>query len=322
MCFVTFADLGMLHDNTTMTIHQITYGRVTWTDVVHPTPADVDALKQAYSYIHPLNLEDLLSPIERPKLDEDEDYLFVVLHFPFWDALKRLTRPREVDIFLGRGFVITIHDGSLKPLSALYESCEVDEAARARILGQGSSHTFYVIIDHLVDYILPILRKVDLNIRQLEENIFTSDTRRVIQEISLVRRDIIALRRIIRQQVPVVARLEKTEHPILHEDLEEYFGDIVDHLNKARDIIDENAEIIATLADTVDTLASYRINEVMRILTVISVIMLPLTLVSSIYGMNIRLPFDNHPAAFIIVCGLMLAMAVAMLLYFRKRNWL
>lgn len=305
-----------------MATNRLTHGRVTWVDIVHPTPADVDSLKQAYPFIHPLNLEDLLSPIERPKLDEDENYLFIVLHFPFWDSQKRLTRPREVDVFLGRGFVVTIHDGSLSPLTSLYDSCEHDETTRAKVLGQGSSHTFYVIIDQLVDYILPILRKVDINIRQLEENIFTSETRRVIQEIALVRRDIISLRRIIRQQVPVVVRLERTEHPILHEDLEEYFGDIVDHINKARDIIDENAEIIAGLAETADTLASYRINEVMRILTVISVIMLPLTLVSSIYGMNIPLPFDSHPAAFIIVSGIMMAMALAMLLYFRRRNWI
>jgi magnesium transporter len=116
--------------------------------------------------------------------------------------------------------------------------------------------------------------------------------------------------------------LEKTEHPILHEDLEEYFGDILDHLYKARDIVDENAEIISSLAETADTLASHRINEVIRILTVISVVMLPLTLVSSIYGMNIGLPLDSHPNAFIIISGSMLTLAVAMLLYFRRRNWL
>jgi len=300
----------------------ITYGRVTWIDVIHPVPDDIAMIADKYPFIHPLNLEDLLSPIERPKLDEDEHYLFVVLHFPLWDPQRRLTRAREVDIVMGRGFVITFHDGSLKPLEALREACQRDEAILASVLGSGASHTFYVIIDRLVDYILPILRKVDINIRDIEEQIFTSDTRKIIAEIVLARRDIISLRRIIRQQVPVLEQLEKTEHAILHEDLEEYFGDITDHIYKARDIIDEDAEIIAGLSETADTLASHRINEVMRILTVISVIMLPLTLVSSIYGMNIDLPFSANPNAFIIVSGLMVLITIVMLIYFRRRNWL
>ena len=305
-----------------MAIKKITYGRVTWTDVVHPSPDDVEKIAQVYPFIHPLNLEDLLSPIERPKLDEDEHYLFVVLHFPLWDPQQRLTRPREVDLIMGRGFVVTLHDGSLSPMLSLFQSCERDEAMRKSVLGTGASHTFYVIIDQLVDYILPILRKVDINIRALEEGIFTSDTRRIIGEIVLVRRDIIALRRIIRQQVPVLESLEKSSHTILHEDLEEYFGDIADHIYKARDIIDENAEIIASLAETADTLATHRINEVMRILTVISVIMLPLTLISSVYGMNLDLPFANHPNAFIIISASMFIIAIVMLIYFRRRNWL
>jgi len=300
----------------------MTYGRVTWTNIVQPTPDDVKNLGEVYPYIHPLNLEDLLSPIERPKLDEDENYLFVVMHFPLWDPIQRLTRPREVDILLGRGYVVTMHDGSLRPLNNLWDACQNDAGKRDELLGQGTSHTFYVIIDQLVDYILPILRKVDSNIRTIEEGIFTSNTRNFIQEIALIRRDIIALRRIIRQQVPVLEGLERTEHPILHEDLEEYFGDIVDHIHKARDIIDEDSEIIVSLAETADILASHRINEVMRILTVISVIMLPLTLISSVYGMNINLPFDGNPNAFIIIAGLMVAMAIIMLIYFRRRHWL
>ena len=305
-----------------MATNKLTFGRTTWIDIVQPSAADIKVLANAYAYIHPLNLEDLLSPIERPKLDVSDDYLLVVLHFPVWDAQRRLTRPREVDIILGRGYIITIHDGSLKPLQTLWQTCEQNALFREELLGGGASHTLYVIIDRMVDYILPILRKVDANIRQIEEDIFVEDAREVIRDITLARRDIIALRRIIRQQVPVVEQLERNEHPILHEDLEEYFGDILDHLYRARDIIDEHSEVMSGLAETADTLASHRINEVMRILTVISVIMLPLTLISSVYGMNVSLPFDRNPNAFIIILGIMVVMLVGMLIYFRRRNWL
>lgn len=304
----------------------MTHGRVTWVNVVHPTPDDVDELRRIYPYIHPLNLEDVQSLIERPKIDEDEDYLFVVMHFPLFDARQALTRPREVDFFVGRGYVVTIHDGTLKPLTTLWTRCEMDETQRERIMGRGANHTFYIIVDQLVDYVLPILRKVDTNIRELEEEIFKANSRDIIRSISLLRRDIIALRRIIRQQVPIVEQLERVEHPIIHEDLEEYFGDIADHLYKARDIVDEDFEIINTLADTADTLASHRINDVMRILTVISVIMLPLTFVTSFYGMNIPLPgmaeFAQNDNAFWLLTVLMLVLAVALLVYFRRRGWL
>jgi magnesium transporter len=305
-----------------MSTRRITYERTTWIDIVQPDVSDVDALGKEFPYIHPLNLEDLLSRIERPKIDIDDDYIFVVLHFPLWDAQERLTRAREVDIILGSGYVVTVHDGSLNPLVTLFAACNTDEDKQKQILGKSAERTFHIIIDTLIDYILPILRKVDLNISDVEEKIFTSDTRSIIKEIALVRRDIIALRRIIRQQVPVLESLEKSDHPILHDDLEEYFGDIVDHIYKARDIIDENAEIIVSLAETADTLASHRINEVMRILTVISVIMLPLTLISSIYGMNVDLPFMYEPNAFIIISGFMVVLTLFMLIYFRRRDWL
>ena len=305
-----------------MTTRIITHGNLTWLDLAHPSAADVANLSERFPYFHPLNLEDIRSPIERPKLDQDDDYLFMVMHFPLWDSRHELSRAAEVDFFVGRDFVVTVHNGTLKPLVDLVERCQSDGAERERLLGRGANHAFHALIDQLVDYVFPILGKVDRRIHDIEDALFESNAKRVIQEIALLRRDIISLRRIIRQQIPIVQQLETVQHPILHDEMEEYFGDIADHLFKLRDIIDENYEIINSFAETADTLASYRINEVMRILTVISVIMLPLTLISSIYGMNIELPFAEDHNAFIITAGAMLLIAILMLIYFRVRNWL
>jgi magnesium transporter len=306
-----------------MAIHQLSTSRTTWVNIIKPTPEDIDFLRLAYPYVHPLNLEDLTSRLERPKIDDDEHYLFVVMHLPLWDPVKRLSRPSEVDLIVGRGYVVTVHDDVLSPLSRLYERCEENPDVLNRLLGRGSSHAFYEIIDNMVDYIFPILHKVDGNIRAIEESIFTAEARTLIRDIALVRRDIIALRRIVRQQVPILENLERRERPILHEDLDEYFGDILDHLHKARDILDENTEVISGLSETADTLINNRVNEVIRILTVISVIMLPMTLISSVYGMNLaRLPFQNHPDSFLIVNGIMISIAILMLLFFRFRHWL
>ena len=306
-----------------MAIKTIQHNTLKWIDIVHPTSQDILHLQERYPFIHPLHLEDVSSQLERPKVDFDDQYLFIVMHFPKWDVHQALTRPSEVDFFVIRGTVITIHNDTLKPISTLYERCRKYPEERERVLGRGVNRAFYQIVDHLVDYVFPILRKIDSNMRRIEESMFEADTRTVIQDITFMRRDIISLRRIIRQQVPIIEQLERIDHPIIHEDLEEYFGDIADHLYKARDIIDENHEIIGALADTADTLASHRINEVMRILTVISVIMLPLTLISSIYGMNFTiLPLSESPYGFFVICGLMLLVSIGLLWYFRSRKWL
>lgn len=305
-----------------MTTRIIEHEPVTWIDIVHPDADDVARLRRRFPGFHPLNLEDIVSPIERPKLDQDDDYLFLVMHFPLWDARAEISRASEVNFFVVRRSIVTVHNGSLKPLVAAFESCQTDHSERDSLLGRGVNHSIYTLIDRLVDYIFPILNRVDCRVHAIEDALFESNAKRVIQEIALVRRDIISLRRIIRAQIPIVQQLESVEHPILHEHMEEYFGDIADHLLKLRDIVDENYEIIISFADTADTLASYRINEVMRILTVISVIMLPLTLISSIYGMNIALPFADDPHAFMITAGVMVVVVILMLAWFRRRHWL
>ncbi len=305
-----------------MVIQTIQHGRVTWVDIVGVTAEDIAFLRTNYPHFHLLDLEDLQSRIERPKIDEYDDYLFVVMQFPQWDSVQRITRPAEVDMFVGSGYLITASDGALKPLKQLFEQCQIDAAARELYMGRGASRIFYTVIDRLVDYILPILYKVDANIRHLEDEIFTEDSRQVMQDLAILRRDIIALRRIIRPQIAIVDNFQKVDRPYIREDLDVYFGDIYDHVVKAWEIVEDHYDVINGISDMAATLVSYRLNEVMQILTVISVIMLPLTLISGIYGMNIDLPLMHTPGAFLMVIGLMFAIALAMLSYFRHRGWL
>jgi magnesium transporter len=296
--------------------------RFSWINIVRPDREDIAHLSALHPEIHPLHLDDLLSKTERPKIDREDNYLFVVLHFPVWDERNRVSRPNEIEFIIGRNFLVTVHDGGLRPLVRLFARFELYADQRDRVLGKGANDAFYALLDQLVDYLFPILRKVDSNIHTLEDTVFTADTRQIIQDIALVRRDIIALRRIIRHLVPIVSALERIDHPVIREDMEDYFGDTVDHVQAARDIIDEDYEVIGGLSETADTLVSHRINDVMRVLTVFSVIMLPLTLVSGIYGMNIRLPLNEHPDAFIVVIALMTTIATLMLVYFRRRKWI
>jgi magnesium transporter len=301
----------------------IAFGDLQWIDVRQPTPTEMRDLGQRFQF-HPLTLEDCLSRVQRPKLDDytEDGYLFLVLHFPLFNKQTRYTEQAEVDIFVGRGFVVTVHEGNLKPLNQLWGAAESEETVRARMMGRGSGYLLYRIIDQLVDYCFPILNKIDEHIEGIESRIFDRNVRSLVQDLSFLRRDIIALRRITKPNLPVVRQLESRDREILRVDEDIYFGDILDHLNRQWDMLEDDKEIIEGLNYTLDSLTSHRLNEVMKILTIISVVLLPMTLVASIYGMNINtLPFAGHPLSFLITVGWMISAAVGMLAYFRFKGW-
>ena len=304
-----------------MSARTITYGKVTWTDVENPNGEDIEHLRRNFNF-HPLDLEDCLSKIERPKIDEYDDYLFIVMHFPIYDHDHQISQPSEVDFFIGATYLVTIHEGRLKPLIQLFEDCHAYEQTRRRHMSAGASRLLHSVIDKLVDYCFPILAQVDHNIQTIEDEVFSQNMRQIVQRISVVRRDIIALRRIIKPQLPIVANLEHVDRPFIREDLDVYFGDIHDHLQKAWEELEDQREVLEGLSDTSESVISYRINDVMKLLTIISVVMLPLSLISGIYGMNVLLPGENSIWAFPIILGGMVFIALAMLGFFKMKNWL
>ncbi len=305
-------------------MEEIEHNGLRWIDIQLPTAVEMDALERRFPF-HPLDLEDCLSKVQRSKLDvyDDDEYLFMVLHFPIFDRVRRLANPAEVDVFVGRDYVITVHDGRLKPLRTLFRTCQKDDEQCQRIMSSGSGFLLYRILDLLVSYCFPIMGKINDHIERIEADIFDRNIRWLVQELSYVRRDIISLRRIVKPNLPVLRQFEARTFPFLRVEEEVYFGDVLDSANKQWDMLEDDKEIIEGLNDTLASLTSYRINEVMKILTVISVVLLPMTLVASVYGMNIEtLPFAAHPASFAIVVGFMILSAVVMLSYFRWKDWI
>lgn len=304
-----------------LNVRQIQQGDITWVNIEHPTEAEIEWLRRRYNF-HPLHLDDTLSKIQRPKIDDADEYTFIVMHFPVYSRLVRVTTPSEVDIFVGPNYVITVHAGNLKPLSRFFSQCQEDPAMREKVMGRSVGYLLYQVIDKLVDYCFPILDKIDRNIEQVEDEIFEDKVRRTVLEISIIRRDIIAFRRIIKPLLPVMSSLERKQRPFLTEELEEYFGDISDHLSKIWDTLEDYKEVIEGLSDTITSLTNNRINDIIKVLTIISVILLPLTLISGIYGMNIPLPAQESQFAFEIVLGIMLLVIGSMLAFFRWRKWI
>ena len=308
-----------------LNIRSVTERKLTWFYIEKPTSEEVAFLAQRFHF-HPLDLDDVLSRIQRPKIDVYKDYLFIVLHFPVFDRENRITRPSETDIFIGENYVVTVHcSGDLKPLARFFQECETDKQSRESYLGRSSGFLLYHILDRLVGSCFPILDKVIQNIDDLEDIILTQPVPGTVREISLIRRDLISFRRVIHPQIAVIETLEKGEYPFLKEEEEIYFGDIADHIRKIWGGLEDCKEVIDGLADTSNWLTSHRIQEIMRILTIIMGLLAPPTLIASIYGMNIALPGGVNTGSLLplgILLALMAVTAGVIFFYMRRRRYL
>ena len=305
-------------------VNTVTHGKLTWVYIEKPNAQEVEYLAQHFHF-HPLNLDDVMSRVQRPKIDEYDDHLFIVLHFPVFNKENRVTISSEVDIFIGEDYVVTIHcSGDLKPLAKFFKECSLAEETRRDHMSRSSSYLLYQILDRLVNYCFPIMNKTMDNIDKVEDLIFARAVPETVREISLIRRDLISFRRVIRPQVSVVESLEQEDYPFFKEEQEIYFGDIADHIRKIWDGLEDCKEVVDGLAETSNWLTSHRIQEIMRVLTIVMALLAPGTLLASIYGMNIHLPGGQESSLLplSILFFIMLAIAVAMLFFFRRRHWL
>lgn len=303
-------------------VETLTWDEMTWVNIEEPTTKETEYLSENYGF-HPLDLDDCLSRIQRPKIDEYSDYLFMVFHFPVFNQQARVTTPSQVSVFIGKDYLITLHNGDLKPLVKLFRECQLEEEARQENMSGGTGYLLYLIIDRLVDYCLPILNKIGNNIEEVDEEIFAQSMPRAIKDISILRRDVISFRRIIWPLRAVAASLKSKVGRFTKAEMGPYFDDMVDHLDRIWDGLDEYKEIIEGLNDTHDSLATNRTNEVVRMLTVIATIMLPITVVASIFGMNIPLgPFGDSPLSAVYVTLICVGIIIGMLYFFRRKRWI
>ncbi len=288
-----------------------------WIDIENPIKENMQFLRDYFNF-HPLDIEDCLSVIERPKLDEYDDYFFLVLHIPYFIKQTGRLVPFTVNIFIGNNFLVTVHQGLCKPIQdALYYSIE-----NQQILDKGSGYLLHKVIDSLIDYDFPILNKIYRNIQNVEDAIFKKASSKNVRDILLIRTNILAFRNIIFPQRKLLKTLEIKDMEFLIEALEVYFSDLVDHVEKIWDTLENYKELIEGVHDAHQSLLSNKINDIMRILTVFSVVILPLTLISGIYGMNVSLPLGNFSFTFIIILISMIIISIGMLVYFKYKDWL
>jgi magnesium transporter len=298
-------------------ISELSGNGLTWIHVDRPGDVEAEILARRFGF-HELDVEDVLSKRQRPKIDEYPDYLFVVLHFPFYDKSVQRLNAAELDVFLGEDFLITLPNVELLPVTYLFRRCEDDAERRDELFSKGSGYLLYHVLDDLFDYCFPILDKIGTKLDAIEDEIFEGRSEDVVRDISNAKQEIIAYRKIIKPERATLRGLERYTKRFLPEDLEFYFDDIVDAAERVWDLLDNYKEVIEGLESTNESVISHRQNYRLQILTVFSVIFLPLTLISGIFGMNFA--FDSP--GFFVALSILGVLFLAAVSFFRWKRWL
>ena len=295
---------------------------LTWIHLTAPTKAEAEELAERFGW-HPLDLEDVLSKRQRPKVDDypEEGYLFAVLHFPVYDKAIQRLNAGELDVFLGHDYLVTLPAVELHPVTRLFRRCAADPELRSELFSKGSGRLLYEVLDDLYDYCFPILDKIAHKLDSIEDDIDDGHAEEIVRDISKVKQEIISYRKIVKPQRPTLRLLERRVERFLPEQLELYFDDLVDASERIWDMLDNYKEVVEALEATNESVISHKQNDVLRVLTVFSVLIMPLTLISSVFGMNVDFPgYGTGTAFWLILLSLVVSLA-ALIAYFRYKRF-
>ncbi len=299
-----------------------------WIDIAKPTRDEMKKLAEKFPF-HELNLEDCLSKIQIPKIDRYEDHIFVILNFPVLEK-ERIPRSSQLAVFIGSGYLVSIHQDELKPIAEIFQQCAQSDTARQELMGRSAGYLFHSIIDALTDDLLNLVRKIVGNLEDIEDIVFDEQAN-AAGEISYIRRQITALRRIA---IPLKRTLNeitaKDIRRFSDEDLTLYFDDVNDHIDKVIDTLEESRETIEIYKDTDFLHGTDRSNKILAILTIIFTLSIPVTIIGSLYGMNVEVPaledeslkFLGRYTTFIVIVISSCSVAAGMALYFHKIKWI
>ncbi|HEX9062788.1 MAG TPA: magnesium transporter CorA family protein [Clostridia bacterium] len=304
-------------------VREIVHGNLIWIDIIKPVKSDIEKIGSRFN-LHELPLEDCLTEHQRSKIDDFGDYCFIVLHLPRYKKDIISLESEEIDIFLGHNYLITIHEGELKPLVNLSDLCCSSDDARLENMSEGPAILLYEIIKSLFDYCFPMLDKIQINLSEINRNIFNDTSKTMLEYISRTKMQIINYRKVIKPLRPVILSLENVIKKFLAKDLEIYFDDITDKAEKIWDMLENHKEVIESIDTTFSSLTNQKNNSLMAIFTVIQVIILPMVLVGGLFSMNVEgIPMHQNTGAFWIVFGMIMVptIIIALLIYINKKKF-
>jgi len=314
-------------------IEKIQGNGFTWIDLQNPDREDVEKLAPDYNF-NELNIEDCMTKFELPKLDSYDDHFFVILQFPPLAQKIGISKNSQLSIFVGKNFLVTVHQGDLKPLVQLVQTCilDSDKDLKNRLVGESSGDLLHEIIDALVDDLLHTSRKIIANLDEMEDNVF-DESKPVARSIALLRREINRLRRIsvpLKRFVLEIAKNVKRFSDNSDDELGLYFDDVIDHIDKVIETLEESRETMEIYKDTDFVLSNEKTNKVLAVLTMIFTLAIPSTVIGTFYGMNVNLPGGIGENAmilgpfttFIVVILASAIPAILMFIYFKKLGWI
>ena len=302
-------------------IETIKMGTLKWHHVLNPSEKDLQYLKDNFHF-HPLDIEDCRSLInQRPKIDVYDDYYFLILHFPYFDKTNTFLRTREEKIFWGKNYIITLGK-SHWVVSELFRNTKTQIESKEELEITTSDALLYHILEQLMKETYVLIRRIGDNVDSAGRDLFERRAIRTIERISITRKNIILLNTIFKPQLPVFNKFETGEIDGFAENMEEYWSNILDYIQKMWDLIEDYSELIEGYSKTFDSLQTNRTNEIIKALTIISSIILPLTFITGLYGMNVPLPLQESKLAFLMLVGVMFAVIAIFMIFFRRQNWL
>lgn len=295
---------------------------LTWIELQKPKKEDIGWLERKFK-LHPLVLKELLPPLDYPKIERFDDYLFIVLFYPYFNQETHETLPLELDIIVGKDYIITNHYRSIVPLKAIFDRCNLFQEEREKYTDEGPAELLYRIINEILLASFPKLSHIKERIGGVEKEIFAGNYKKAVTSIAFIEREIIGFQQILVPQKLVLEKLASEIKDLFGRGPLPYFHTLLGSYERIRTILKSHHETLSSLNSTNQSLLSTRINEIIKLLTIFSVIVFPLTLLAAIFGMNTTyLPFVGQKGDFWIITSIMLAGVFIMIIFFRKKKWL
>jgi magnesium transporter len=326
--FIRFGDgkISTQTDNATLAGALRDCKAVFWLDINKPTEEELSILDDVFGF-HPLAIEDTIAYSQRPKIESynhigdacQQGYFYMVIHGPDLETFKEKLRTKEIDMFVSERYLVTIHDEKQRSIS--------DEIARAQadphvVLDPGIDMLLHGILDRLVDNYNPILDHLQEEIDDIEERAVTDPTPDLLPKIAAQKRDLLQLRRIIGPQREVIAQLTRGEVPFIRETTRVYLRDVLDHLIRAVEMIELYRDLVVGARDIYLSSISNNLNRIMKTLTIITVIALPLNVITGFFGMNLDIPGLHKQTTFWLAVLIMAVSVTVLLVLFKKKSWL
>ncbi|MCX6784765.1 MAG: magnesium transporter CorA family protein, partial [Candidatus Komeilibacteria bacterium] len=284
---------------------------------------DIEYLRNKYNF-HPLDLQDVLSPYQRPKIDQYDNYLFSILTFPYYNRETKEIHGSELDIFISEKFIVTISDGNLPPLLNFFNQCQLNDLFRKKYFDNNPTTLLCELINKLQLYCFPMLDHISQDIDQVQETIFAGQEKQMVGQILNIRRNIVAFRKIMQAHRNVITKFLTNPQPLIIENKDrEYYKNLIEQTHDIWSLLDGLKENIEALHNTNESLISFRLNDIIKLLTIVSAIFLPVNLVAFIFTLPvINKPLADNPHSFWIILGLMAIIALIMTAVFKRKRWL